>query len=171
MNCWPSSLKLSFHNTTDHYTSCFSLHKSKQSLLKTYIYNLVRTVRVWTNFRQVRTKQTDNNAIFNLLKQILQFLSVWISSTLKMNLYMDKEFRIWRIIFRYPEAALYLDVRMRKDSNIDLTDCLWCPACIWHYVNMLKDTQLDLVVNSFSVIKLFIKVNISAIPFTFPIEW
>ena len=60
---------------------------------------------------------------------------------------------------------------MRKDCNIDLTDCLWCPVFILRYANMLGYTQLDLMVNVFSVIKLFIKVNIPAIPFTFPIEW
>jgi hypothetical protein len=62
---------------------------------------------------------------------------------------------------------------MRKDSNIDLTDCLWCPAFIWQYANMLMYTQIDWAVNVFSVfsVKKLMKVNISAIPLTFPIEW
>jgi hypothetical protein len=33
-------------------------------------------------------------------------------------------------MFRYPEAVLYLDGKMHSDCNIDLTDCLWCPAFI-----------------------------------------
>jgi hypothetical protein len=61
---------------------------------------------------------------------------------------------IWRTIFRYPEAVLYLDGNIRKDSNIDLTDCLWCPAFIWQYANMLRYTKLDWVVNVSSDINL-----------------
>ena len=48
---------------------------------------------------------------------------------------------------------------MSKDSNIDLTDYLWCPAFIWQYANMLRYPQLDWVVNAFSLIKPLIKVN------------
>ena len=51
---------------------------------------------------------------------------------------MDKEFRIWRTIFRYPEAVLYLDGKMRKESNMYLAESLLCPAFIWQYVNMLR---------------------------------
>jgi hypothetical protein len=56
-----------------------------------------------------------------------------------------------------PEAVLYLDGKMRKDCNIYLTDCLLCPAFIWQYENMFRYTQLDWVVNVFSVIKRLIK--------------
>jgi hypothetical protein len=47
---------------------------------------------------------------------------------------------------------------MRKDSNIDLTDCLWCPAFIWQYANMLRYTQIDWAVNVFSVFSRYLVV-------------
>jgi hypothetical protein len=56
--------------------------------------------------------------------------------------YMDKKVRIWRGIFRYPEAALYLDGKIRKGCNIDLTDCLTeIVECTLEVVELLLTTD------------------------------